>query len=235
MDKPPELPVQTVTWAKRIKRFLIHFLISCVILLSIEVVVGLYITSTRWKLYLTPEQMQKNAALVNDEKRVLPEKFHEIYSLGHPRHLTASMTEQIFLNYLYKFVFGHASFDSKPHCFCDMVYDLQHRELPDLKAIQWKGRLEEIEYGYGIEKYSTPEKCFNYVVYKRREDLQRTLDPDVYGHVLNKDISSLTDDETIELVILLKSQQINRDKTPQLFDSLFVDYKQKLKQSKENN
>ena len=88
----------------------------------------------------------------------MPDNFKRVYTSIFPRHIHASMTEQLFLNYIYRFAFRQATFDSRPHCYCDMVYDMLWKENKELNEIRWDGRLEEIEFGFGMENFSDPEE-----------------------------------------------------------------------------
>ncbi|HTJ50359.1 MAG TPA: hypothetical protein VL443_12955 [Cyclobacteriaceae bacterium] len=226
------LPKGAVTKAKKVKRFLKHFAISIVFLLAFEIGLGYYLISTRWTLYVTNEQMAKFAVEMEKEAQPLPENFYRVYTTLYPRHLQASMTEQIFLNYFYRFIFRHSHFDSKPHCYCDMIYDIQRKENDELYDIPWDGRLQEIEYGFGIEEYSSSEKCFNYSMNKRIAELKRSLNPELYGNLIYTDVKDLSDDEVIELIMLLKNgYKFNRFKNSDTFNKVLEEGKARLKKN----
>ncbi len=226
----PEMIVKPTRNA-RIMRFFKHFGISCFILLSLEIALGYILISSRWRLYVTNEQMARFALQI-EQVSPMPDNFKRVYTSIFPRHVNATMTEQLFLNYVYRFVFRHATFDSKPHCYCDMVYDLLRRENEELHEIHWGGRLEEIEFGFGMENFSAPKNCFDYSMNRRIMELRKVIHPELYHYLVNADVSKMTDDEIIELIILLKSRnEFNKQRRPEVFYKLFEQYKEKLAQA----
>jgi hypothetical protein len=226
----PQMIVKPTRTA-RFLRFMKHFAISCFILICLEIAAGYALVATRWRLYLTNEQMAR-FALEIDQVEPMPENFKRVYTAIFPRHINATMTEQVFLNYVYRVAFRHATFDSKPHCYCDMVYDVLKKENKELKDIRWDGRLEEIEFGFGMENFSSPQKCFDYAMRKRLAELRKLLHPELYHYLVNADVAHMSDDELIELIILLKSRsEFNRQQRPELFHKLFNEYKENLRKT----
>lgn len=226
---PAPVMIPQPTRAARFKRFLKHFAISCFLLICLEIAFAYILLSSRWRLYVTNEQMARFALQIEDVTP-MPENFKRVYTAIFPRHVNGTMTEQLFLNYIYRFAFRHATFDSKPHCYCDMVYDVLRKENDELKDIQWGGRLEELEFGFGMENFSEPEKCFDYAMRKHLEELRRLLHPELYHYLVTADIEKMSDDELIELIILLKSRsEFNKERRPEIFNKLFEDYKEKLR------
>jgi len=221
------------TRSARTLRFLKHFAISFFIIIILQIAGGYALLATRWRLYVTNEQMAR-FALEMDQKDPMPENFKRVYTAVFPRHINATMTEQLFLNYVFRFAFRHATFDSKPHCYCDMVFDILRKENKELNAIRWDGRLEEIEFGFGMENFSSPQKCFDYAMRKRLEELKKLLHPELYHYLINSDISKMTDDQLIELIILLKSRnEFNKEQRPELFYKYFDELKERLRKASE--
>src|SRR6187549_3505601 len=89
--------------------------------------------------------------LTNSEP--LPENFLRVYKVIYPRHVDTSLTEMIFFNYVVRLMFRDHDYDSKPHCFCDLIYDIQVTKNDKLRDIEWIGRVVDLEYGFGLEKY----------------------------------------------------------------------------------
>jgi hypothetical protein len=221
------------TRSTRFLRFMKHFFISCFILICLEIAFGYALLATRWRLYISNEQMAR-FALEIDQIDPMPENFKRVYTAIFPRHVNATMTEQLFLNYVYRFAFRHATFDSKPHCYCDMVFDVLKKENKELRNIRWDGRLEEIEFGFGLENFSSPQKCFDYAMRKRLEELKKLLHPELYKYLVNADVSKMTDDQLIELIILLKSRsEFNKEQRPDLFYKFFEEHKESLRKASE--
>jgi hypothetical protein len=226
----PEM-IPKPTKAARLKRFLKHFAISFFLVIFLQIAFAYILISSRWRLYATNEQMARFALQI-EEVEPMPENFKRVYTAIFPRHVNGTMTEQLFLNYVYRFAFRHATFDSKPHCYCDMVYDVLRKENKELNEIQWGGRLEEIEFGFGMENFSSPERCFDYAMRKHLRELQRILHPELYHYLVTADVSKLTDDEVIELIILLKSRnEFAKERRPEIFNKLFDEYKEKLRKA----
>jgi hypothetical protein len=234
-EKKKDSPKMIVkpTRSTRFLRFMKHFAISCFILLCLEIAFGYALLATRWRLYVSNEQMAR-FALEIDQVEPMPDNFKRVYTAIFPRHVNATMTEQLFLNYVYRFAFRHATFDSKPHCYCDMVFDILKKENKELNAIRWDGRLEEIEFGFGMENFSSPQKCFDYAMRKRLEELKRFLHPELYHYLVNADVSKMTDDQLIELIILLKSRnEFNKEQRPDLFYKFYEEHKESLRKASE--
>ncbi len=212
----------------RVIRALKYFALSFVILTILEIGIAYWLVSSRWHLLLSSEEMKFYASEV--EKAAEPaENFMRVYTSIFPNHTNTTLTQQIFINYTSRFLLRHTELDDKPHCFCDMTYDIQKKLYPDLEDVEWDGRLQDLEFGFGIEKYTTPEKCFFYVMQHRVPELLNQLSPKHYGHLLNKSIAEMNDDELLELILLLKSRsRYSRVKNPGKFEKALAHYKEKL-------
>lgn len=222
-----------IIWKQRLLKFLKllkFFVISSMILTLLEITVGYWMLSSRWKIYLSKEQVQEFASEV-DAAPPLPENFKRIYKVFYPEDFYASMSEQIFLNYGYRLIFRDPNIDVRPHCHCYFVYDIQRLLNRKLRDIDWTGRLEEFEYGFALEKYSTPEKCMDYATGYRIEELKATLNPDEYWNLIAKPVREMTDDELIELILLLKDRvKFDRTRFPETFEKAFLEYKVKVEE-----
>ena len=98
-----------------------------------------------------------------------------------------------------------------------------------LAAIEWDGRLQDLEYGFGIEKFTTPELCFNYVTNYRVAELRAKLSETGRFKHLHKSLDEYTDEDIIEFIIMLKSKrQITRYKNLSKFEREMEKYKTKL-------
>lgn len=209
-------------------RLLKYFLLSCLILTIIEIGIAYWLISSRWHLLLTNEQMMHFAGEVNAAEP-LPDNFMRVYTKAFPRHVHTTLTQQIFINYGTRFLLRHTELDQKPHCFCDMVYDIQKKTNPILEEVEWDGRLQDLEFGFGVEKYSSPEKCFDYVTAFRIAELRENLDPYRYGHLISKPLSEFTDDELIELIVLMKARgKYNPNRSPERFKKALEQFRQRI-------
>lgn len=223
----PELTAAHKKWNSAV-RVLKYFFLSFIILTILEIGVAYWLVSSRWHLLLSHEEMKFYASEVEKAERP-PENFMRVYSAIFPNHTNTTLTQQIFVNYTSRFLLRHTELDDKPHCFCDMTYDIQKKIFPELNDIEWDGRLQDLEYGFGMEKYTTPEKCFYYVMQYRIPDLMRQLNSKKYSHLKDKSLADMNDEEVLELILLLKSRsRYNRHKNPEKFEKALAHYREKL-------
>ncbi len=84
--------------------------------------------------------------------------------------------------------------------------------------------------GWGINKYSTPEKCFDYLFYSWHSHCKNRL-PFLHYHkeLFDKKISDLTKDEILELLLLRKSpSRYNRHLYPERFEKKILELKENI-------
>jgi hypothetical protein len=84
-----------------------------------------------------------------------------------------------------------------------------------------------LEYGFAVEDFSTPEKCFDYVVQNRIANLKTNLSEE-FSELLAKEITAMNDDELIEIIMLVKEKDFHRFKNPKKFKEEFQKLKNKL-------
>ncbi len=219
---------------KKIFQALKVFAISSAILVVLEFGIGFWLLRTRWELFISKDQMKEFAnELTNSEP--LPDNFLRVYKVIYPKHVDTSLTQMIFFNYFVRLISRDYDYESKPHCFCDLIYDIQVKHNEKLYDIDWTGRIVDLEYGYGLEKYTLPDKCFRYFMNEHINILIAKLDHDLYPNMKRDRIATFTDDEIIELILLIKShKKFNRFKNPELFERYFHDYSMKLIMAKSN-
>jgi hypothetical protein len=210
-------------------RLLKYFIISCVILTILEVGYAYWLISSRWHLFLDRTDMTRLTNEINASAQPVNAKFMEVYTKLFPNHVHTSLSEQVFINYGQRILLRHTDIDDKPHCFCDLVYDIQIVQNDQLAAIEWDGRLQDLEYGFGIEKFTTPELCFNYVTNFRIAELRAKLNETGRFKHLQKPLDEYTDEDFIEFIIMLKSKRkITRYRNLSKFEREMEAYKKKL-------
>lgn len=193
-------------WASLFKkglRYLKYFVVSSIILVFLQVAFGYWLISSRWSIFLSDQQMVSLSKEVNEAKP-LPDSFIEQYEQLYPNVIHASMAEQLFVNYSSRILFRRKQIANLPHCTCDLVYDIQIKNNSMLADTHWPGRLQELEYGFAMEKFSSPEKCFDYVINHQLENLM-VSSPEIQN-LLSKDISSMNKDELIQVIMLVKGE-----------------------------
>jgi hypothetical protein len=210
-------------------RLLKYFILSCVILTLLEVGYAYWLISSRWHLFLDRTDMTRLTNEINASAQPVNAKFMEVYTKLFPNHVHTSLSQQIFINYGQRILLRHTDIDDKPHCFCDMVYDIQIVQNDELATIEWDGRLQDLEYGFGIEKFTTPERCFNYVMNYRIAELTNKINESGRFKHLQKPLDEYTDEDFIEFIIMFKSKRkITRYKNIHLFEKEMEAYKRKL-------
>lgn len=216
-----------INFYKKSLRFSKYFVVSSVILILIQIAFGYWLISSRWSIFLTDEQMVSLSSEVNNVTP-LPYNFVELYDVLYPNEIHTSMTKQLFVNYGTRILFRRRHIENLPHCPCDLVYDIQVNKNQMLANVHWPGRLQELEYGFAIEDFSTPEKCFDYFIQNRLENLRINTPPQ--HDFLEKDISSMNEDELIELIMLMKHEDFHRYTNPGQFEEEFQKLKNKIQQ-----
>lgn len=243
----PEQPIQPhlepepehIPLAKRFPRIakffrlLKYFILSAIILTVMEIGVGYWLFSSRWNLLIEREKMQEFAEEVNNATPVHP-KYLEVYTKLYPNHVNTTLGQQIFINYAERYFFRVTDIDDKPHCFCDMVYDIMEHSNYELDSIEWDGRMQDLEFGFGIEKFSTPEKCFQFVTNWKIANWYNRLDPNKFGHLVNKSLDNYTDEDFMELILIMTTlNEVNRYKNPRKFEKKMAHYRERLRKARE--
>ncbi len=219
--------------ANRFLRLVKYFILSAIVLTILEIGFAYWLISSRWSLLLSNEEMIEYASHVK-EAPPMPENFMRVYTAIFPNHVNTTLTQQIFVNYGTRFLFRHTEIDDKPHCMCDMIYDIAKKRHQELEDVEWDGRLQDLEFGFGIEKYATPQECFNYVMQFRVPELLNQLSSKQYAHLKDKQIAEMNDDELLELILLMKSRQrYSRHKNPARFEKALTHYRERMQQNLE--
>jgi len=225
-------PIKIRAFAEKAYKTLKFFVVSSIVLTLMEIGIGYWLLSSRWQLFISHPQMKEFAAELG-QAEPLPANFLRVYTSIFPKHVNASISEMIFFNYGYRLIFRDPDFDSKPHCFCDLVYDVQASRNPTLDAIVWGGRLKDLEYGFGLEKYTTSEKCFTYFMQEQIRFIKLRTDSAYFPALATKDLKDFNDDEIIELILLLQStEKFSRFDSPESFTQKFAEYKLKVEKAK---
>lgn len=169
-----------------------------------QIGIGYWLISSRWTIFLTKGDM-KNLSYEINAAKPLPENFMNVYAKMFPNEIHTTMTQHLFLNYGTRIAFRKRQLEDLPHCSCDFVYDIQVKSDPVLKAAQWPGRIQELEYGFAIEKFSSPEKCFDYVILDRIAYMRNIPVLPEYEYLKTKAITSMSDDELVKFILLIKA------------------------------
>lgn len=185
------------------KILLIGSLISILILLFFII----YLKFS-WLYICSIEEMKLNADIVNNSKSI-PKNFIAVYDRIHPYNRSYSMFDQVSSQINPISLRKHFS---PYNCKCDEVGYL----LWNNKNFKFNGNLTRLiqmypEFGFGLERYSSPENCFNFwyqndILYRGRylNDLN-----ELSKLTLKKDLDSLNDDECIKLILIRRQPNRN--------------------------
>lgn len=216
---------------KRLKKFAQlgkYFIISCVILTLMEIGYAYWLLSSRWHLFLSREEMIAYAKMI-DETPAPPANFMKVYTAIFPQHVNTSMSTQVFVNYGSRMLFRHTELDDKPHCFCDMTYDIIRKQDDKLYDLEWDGRLQDLEFGFGMEKYTTPAKCLNFAMGFRITEMLSKIDRRRYPNLVNKPLEQFSDDEMLAFILFLKTRnRFSPYRKSAKYEKEFARYKAKL-------
>lgn len=202
-----------------VKRVFIIFL--AVFLLSIS---GIYIwVSTRWKSTLTNTEMKAIANEINQSPD-LPNSFYEVYDNLYPGRRYTTMNEDLF--YMIMSIIGFSKSENN-YCQC----------RPAFYSINLKSDLEYSQYfiGWGIEKYSSPKKCFDFnvnsFISEYRNSTNRAL-----SEILKTPLEKMNEEQILEFY-LLKQAPTSHNKyiNPNKFKTAMSESKKQLNLSRNEN
>ncbi len=140
-----------------------------------EIGYAYWLISSRWHLFLNRTEMTTLTNEINAAAPPVNAKFMEVYTKLFPQSRQHKPQRAGIYQLRQRIFLRHTDIDDKPHCYCDMVYDIQFTQNDFLASIEWDGRLQDLEYGFGIEKFTTPELCFNYVMNYRLAELRQKI------------------------------------------------------------
>lgn len=168
-----------------------------------------------WLLICSQDEMKYNAAIVN-QSEPLPKEFLKVFDSLHPTLRHYSMQDQISNQIKHEFLLARYN----KNCKCD---DLGYTAWNN-DDFKFKGNLKYLlqmypEFGVGLERYSSPEKCYDFwyqydILYHGRY-LKNLNELSVL--TLKKPIDCLNNDEILKLIIIRR--QPNR-----LFSKVELDF-----------
>lgn len=164
-------------------------------------IVAVYFVYTHsWHRYCTTDEMRYNASIINNEPP-LPPLFYQTWDKLFPGSRHHTMNEAL----LSELAGRHTS-----NCRCDEIGYLSWNN-DDFRFKADFGKLigNYRPFGYGLQSYSSPEKCFDFWVNHDlafRDHYLHSLD-DLSLTVLQKRVDQLNQDE---MVILIAWRQLGR-------------------------
>jgi len=158
----------------------------------------LWLTDFSWTNISSKKEMKENGSIIA-LTTPLPKRFYHVYDIIHPDQRAITMLEQIRTYILPNQQVGHWD------CKCDEIgYLAWNNHKADLKFnltnILKKGGY--LKFGIGLEKYSSPEKCFDFWINNSifwKGHFLKDLNS-LSQIIANKNVNQLNTEETILLI-----------------------------------
>lgn len=185
----------------KMNRMNFKFILKSTIILFLIGLISIFIyLNFAWLSICSTTEMKHNAEIIN-QTETLPDNFIKLYDSLYPRTRHYSMADQLINQLKHEFLLER---HKNINCKCDDIgYTAWNND--DFK---FKGNLEKLmqmypEFGFGLEKYSSPEKCFDFwyqhdILYRGKylKNLNKLSEL-----TLKKSLDSLNRDEMIKLII----------------------------------
>lgn len=208
---------------RKLKKLLLTVLVIFLILFS----VSYFWLKNRWRSEFSVEQMKTYCELINEAPN-LPDNFCEIYDKLEPKHRHLTMNSEL-IEIFYGLTISRDNLNQK-YSPCRDIY--RFLELSDiLDMVDWKLRYKHYFFAWGINKFTSPEKCFDYVFMNRLNELKRHEERrNLQREVFSKKLESLSETEILELyLIMIAPSKYDRFKNPDILEKKITELKGKLK------
>ncbi len=115
--------------------------------------------SQKWKKFYTKEEMQNISVDINNSQS-LCNKYYVIYDIVFPEKRNSTIN-RMFFNFCNEVLFSTKKTYPSPYVDIYRVLDLQQK----IEKIDFKSGVRKpgLIFGFGISKYTTPQKCFDYM------------------------------------------------------------------------
>lgn len=201
---------------RRFFKILLKGLLGLVIILLIAGLCLYWYISTRWKKYYTVNEIKEYVKTIENSP-TLSNQFYAIYDKLHNNDRHKSITS-IYTNVLWNELILHKY--SENTCW----YVNAANDLYILNDKQ-RGRFPGFILAWGLEKYTTSEKCFDYVKNIENKELLSHFTGSIF-----KDIRTLNDTIDILKYIVITKAPNRYIRNPDLLDKNVTILKEKLKE-----
>jgi len=177
----------------KIRRKILKIIFYSILIGLISCSIGIFwFKNYSWKNISTEKEMIENGLQVLNSPN-LPDNFYLVYDIIKPSQRNSTLSEQIWSNIL------------RPHegkdCKCDDIgYASWNNDNLKLK-LSTENLLKEngyLKFGFGIENFSNPKKCFDYWI---NNNIQ-------FNGAYLKDLNELSEKIFIKEISLLKTDEI---------------------------
>lgn len=192
---------------KRIRKFLARSILFLVFFGVITVCsCFIWLTHYSWSKIASEKEMKENGLEVFNSPN-LPDNFYHIYDIVKPNNRKVTMAQQ----FLSSLTSSHNRYD----CKCDDISYLSWNNN-NLNLRLDPGQLLKSygywKFGFGLEKYATPQKCFDYYInndiFFKQNYLQNLNE--LSKKVLDKELENLKTDEILKLIAWHDALRISR-------------------------
>jgi len=180
----------------------------------------------RWRSEFAVEQMKAYCELINDTPN-LPDNVCKIYDKLEPKHRHLTMNREL-IEIFYGLTISHDNLNQK-YSPCRDIY--RFLELSDLLGtVDWNLRYKHYFFAWGINKFTSPEKCFDYVFTNRLNELKRHEERrNLQRDLFSKKLESLSETEILELyLIMIAPTRYDRFRNPDILEKKITELKEKI-------
>jgi len=205
-----------------LKKILLTILVSFLILFSVIY----FWLKNRWRSEFTGEQMKTYCELIN-ETPDLPDSFYEVYDKLEPKHRHMTMNREL-IEIFYGLTINQDNLHQN-YSPCRDIY--RFMELSDILGnVDWNLRYKNYFFAWGINKFTSPEKCFDYVFAIRLNEIKRQEERrNLQRDFLSKKLENLTENEILELyLIMIAPSRFDRFRNPDVLERKITELKEKI-------
>ncbi len=173
-----------------------------------------------WRTHFSADEM-KDFARVVQESPQLDDGFYQVFDKLYPNQRKV-YSGSSFLRSVIALFRPQNTYDLH-NCPCGDVYPflVQENEALRKKHQNWKAEYKAFWFGFGLQKYVSPAKCFDFV-YGRSKDFRSKDLWDLTHQHFGKSLEDLSDKECIELILLVQSPILyNKSRNPAVFNKKF--------------
>ena len=205
-----------------LKKVLLIILVFILILFS---VIYFWIKN-RWRSEFTVDQMKDFCELINETPK-LPDNVYEIYDKLEPNHRHLTMNREL-VEIFYGLTISQDNLNKKYSPCRDIYRFLEISNL--LGSVDWNLRYNDYFFAWGINKFTSPEKCFDYVFSIRLNELKRQEERrNLQRECLTKKLENLYENEVLELYLIMKTpSRYDRLVNPEILDKKITELKEKI-------
>ena len=201
-------------------RILFKVLKIFVVILLLTVVSFSIFAPQYWRTGFSADEMKGFAEIVKGSKD-LSHNFYPVYDRLYPNQRKVYLGNSFFRSVMA--LFQDKSIYELYDCPCGDVYPIlvQDKKVLPQKHADWKAEYKAFWFGFGLQKYVSSEKCFDFV-YGHSKDFRSKDLWDLTVQHFGKNLEDLSKKEVVELILLVQSPILyNKKRNPAVFNRKF--------------